>query len=173
MDETGFCQYAAIANLAHRARVPIRAAEKAIEILSNPDINSGDQENEGRRIERVPGGWVVLNAEKYRAIVTRAVSQEATRKRVARFRAKHSEVTACNGEVTHGNDSVTPSEAEANTEALTPKPPFDGKSEKQRQADEDQLAIFREAKARNAPIWQTAIREKMWVVEALEREAVN
>lgn len=117
MDESGFCQFAAIGNLAHRAVVSLENAEKAVAILEGPDTNSSDPDNEGRRIERVPGGWIVLNAPKYREIVTRAVAQEKTRLRVSNFRArKKSSVTL----VTKSNASVTPSEAEAytHTEAI-------------------------------------------------------
>lgn len=117
MDETGFTQFASPANLAHRARVTLEAAEAAISLLEGPDHNSSDPEHEGRRIERVPGGWMVLNSAKYREMVTRAVGQEKTRERVARFRAKKKGVTPGNADVTPGNDSVTPSEAA--TEALS------------------------------------------------------
>src|SRR5271156_6601045 len=69
MDETGFCQFASAGNVAQRAVVSREAAEEAINSLESPDKNSFDPDNEGRRIEKVPGGWIVLNAEKYRAIV--------------------------------------------------------------------------------------------------------
>lgn len=90
MDETGFCAFASIANVARRAIVQENEAEAAILCLTSPDLNSSDPENEGRRLERVQGGWIVLNAEKYRAIVSRANQQEKTRARVAKFRAKTS-----------------------------------------------------------------------------------
>lgn len=107
MDEDGFAQFASVANLAHRARVTIEDAEKAMTCLENPDSNSSDPSNEGRRVERVPGGWMVLNAPKYRDLVTRLANREATKQRVARHRAKK----AGNGDVTVGNDRVTQSEA--------------------------------------------------------------
>ena len=116
MDEQGFVQFASVANLAHRARVPETAAAEAVERLESPDKNSSDPDHEGRRIERVPGGWMILNAEKYRELVTRAVAQEKTRQRVARFRAKQ-HVTNSNADVTLANVSVTPSEALADIEA--------------------------------------------------------
>ena len=103
MDESGFCQYSAMGNLAGRARVTLEEAAEAIRVLEAPDKESGDPAHEGRRLERVPGGWMVLNAEKYRSIVTRAVNQEQTRERVARFRAKHKDVTHGNGDVTDSN----------------------------------------------------------------------
>jgi len=113
MDEDGMCQFASVANLAHRARVTKEEAESAIACLESEDVDSSDPENEGRRIERVPGGWIVLNARKYRELVTREVVKEKTRARVARFREKK----ACNAGVTHVKRSVTPSETDTDTQA--------------------------------------------------------
>jgi len=117
MDENGFCQFAAIGNVAGRARVSEDEARKAIAALEGPDEESSDQDNEGRRIERVPGGWMVLNAPKYRAIVTRINAQERTKERVRRFREKKQPVTAGNGHVTEVKRSVTPSETETEPKA--------------------------------------------------------
>ncbi len=88
MDENGFAQFASVANLAHRARVTLEEGEAAVKCLESVDVNSSDPDNEGRRIERVHGGWVILNAEKYRGLVTRAVAQEKIRSRVADFRER-------------------------------------------------------------------------------------
>lgn len=112
MDEHGFAQFASIKNLAHRARVTDEESETAVKCLESPDHNSSDPDNDGRRIERVHGGWIVLNCEKYRVLVTRAVAQEKTRQRVARFRANKR--AASNASVTPANVSVTPSGALAN-----------------------------------------------------------
>lgn len=117
MDETGFCQFASSRNVAARARVSDESAAAALTVLESPDKDSGDPDNEGRRLERVPGGWLVLNAEKYRDIVTRAISQERTRERVRRHRERKSG----NAHVTPRNDSVTPSRSEAVSEAETKK----------------------------------------------------
>lgn len=115
MDETGFCSFASAANLAHRARVNADDCAKAVSCLESPDPNSSDPDNEGRRIERVPGGWLVLNAGKYRELVTRAVQREKTRIRVQKFREKASG----NADVTQEKRSVTPSEAETEAETDT------------------------------------------------------
>jgi hypothetical protein len=109
MDEDGNAMFASAANVAARARVTREQAEAAIASFEAPDPDSGDPDNEGRRIERFPGGWHVLNAAKYRALVTKAIIREQTRVRVARHREK------ANAGVTHGkreaNAPVTPSEA--------------------------------------------------------------
>ncbi len=102
MNEDGFVQFASVANVAHRARITDEEAEQAIKILESPDANSADDENDGRRVEKVPGGWMILNASKYRDLVTREMQRAATRERVARHRSKlkgkdgNASVTPCN-----------------------------------------------------------------------------
>lgn len=110
MDEDGFAAFAAVGNLANRARVSVAAAEAAIKTLEAPDPQSGDPDFEGRRIERTPGGWIVLNAPKYRELVTRVINRERTKERVRKHRALKQGVTK-------RNESVTPSEAYTYTEA--------------------------------------------------------
>ncbi len=122
MDENGFVQFASVRNLAHRTRVSEEAATEAVKILESPDRDSSDPDNEGRRIERIPGGWIVLNAAKYRELVTRAVAQEKTRIRVARFRERHATETNGNADVTPVLRSVTPSEAVSGSKADNPIP---------------------------------------------------
>lgn len=108
MDEEGWTQFASVANLAHRARVSLPDAELAVKALESPDPNSSDPDNEGRRIERCAGGWLVLNSEKYREMVTRSIIKEQTRLRVAEFRKKRKE--GCNAPVTQANVVETPSD---------------------------------------------------------------
>src|SRR5689334_7182485 len=91
MDQDGFCQFASAANLAHRAIVSLEATESALKVLESPDPHSSDPENEGRRIERVNGGWMVLNSSKYREMVTAAESRRKNLERVQRHRKKLSE----------------------------------------------------------------------------------
>ena len=55
-----------VPGFAHVARVSIPEMEHAIEVLSGPDPYSRTPDNEGRRIEVVPGGWVILNYTAYR-----------------------------------------------------------------------------------------------------------
>lgn len=101
MDEAGFVQFAAVGNVASRARVTMEEAAAAMATLEAPDRDSSNPEHEGRRVERVPGGWMVLNATKHRELVTRAISREQTRIRVQRHRDKKRA----------GNARETPSEA--------------------------------------------------------------
>src|SRR5689334_15813431 len=58
---------ASIPGLADLARVTLKECEAALKVLSSPDKYSRSKEYEGRRIQAVPEGWLVLNHEKYRA----------------------------------------------------------------------------------------------------------
>lgn len=87
-DGEGFARFAAVDNLARRANVSIEKTEIAVGILEAPDRKSSNQDNDGRRIERVPGGWVVLNAQIYDGMVRRDDERRATRDRVAKHREK-------------------------------------------------------------------------------------
>ena len=104
MDEDGFARFATLKNLALRAHVSDKEASSAVLTLESPDPGSSDPDNEGRRVERVPGGWVVLNAPKYKEMVSRVISREKTRQRVANFREKQAESLGRNAPVTDGND---------------------------------------------------------------------
>ena len=132
MDESGFAQFASPANLAHRARISLDETMAGLACLTSEDENSSDPENGGKRIERVPGGWMVLNAQKYRSISTRLDSQTKNRERVAKHRAlkKAADVMPCND----CNAVVIQAEAEADTEAdtdtKTSSPPVKARSAK-------------------------------------------
>lgn len=99
-DRDGMARFATVANLARRAGIEADAAEKAIKILESPDRFAPHQEFDGRRIERRPEGWFILNHSKYRKLLSKDDEREATRERVQRFRAKEKESSAGNGVVT-------------------------------------------------------------------------
>ena len=86
MDRDGFVALASVANVAHQARVSLEEASDAVGRLEGPDQESSDPEHHGRRVERVPGGWIVLNATKHHNLVSAAISRESTRLRVERYR---------------------------------------------------------------------------------------
>jgi hypothetical protein len=124
MDETGFVAMAATENLARRANVTLEEAIEAVKTLESADKRQPDQEFDGRRIERVEGGWMVLNSEKYRSMVTRSEALHLNRVRVARFRAKAK--PACNGDVMYSNDLVMQSDhsrSESDQSSGTPTAP--------------------------------------------------
>jgi hypothetical protein len=57
---------ASVPGLADMARVSDDECRRALTVLSSPDPDSRTKDNEGRRIEEVPGGWWILNYEYYR-----------------------------------------------------------------------------------------------------------
>ena len=52
--------------IARTARLNVDAAQKALDVLAAPDPQSRTPDNDGRRIEPAPGGWMVLNYQAYR-----------------------------------------------------------------------------------------------------------
>ncbi len=55
-----------VPGLAHLCRMDVEDFKACIEILESPDQYSRNPENNGRRIESIPGGWKILNYEIYR-----------------------------------------------------------------------------------------------------------
>lgn len=108
-DENGFVE-GAPSSLQRICNVSIEQFSEAIKILESPDLESTTEDYEGRRIEKIEGGWIVLNHEKYRA--KEDVKKEQTRERVRRFREKNKDVTQCNAcNVTYELPSVSESKS--------------------------------------------------------------
>ena len=123
MNEDGFAHFSALENLAARARVSLAKAKRAIEVLEGPDPNSENPDNDGRRLERVPGGWMVLNAGQYREKFSREIEREQTRLRVAKHRAKES---GNKPTVTKTLQSVSPaSVSESSSDSVSKRKPKD------------------------------------------------
>lgn len=70
--------WASIPGLANRARVPMAATEIAITCFLSPDPYSRTEGNDGRRIEKIDGGWRLINYDKYRDV--RDEEDQASRK---------------------------------------------------------------------------------------------
>lgn len=61
---------ATTSGLSRAAVLTFEETVKALKVLESPDTKSDtNQQYDGRRIERVEGGWVVLNHEKYRGMI--------------------------------------------------------------------------------------------------------
>lgn len=89
-DEQGIV-YAALPGLAARAGVSREDCAAALAIFEAPDPNSRTSDHEGRRVEKIEGGWLVLNHKLYREIRTKHQRTEAERQR--RHRANKTGVT--------------------------------------------------------------------------------
>ncbi len=98
--------------LAHTANVPVEDCEAALRTLSEPDPDSRTPDYDGRRIEALEGGWIILNHGRYRDLRTRDQMSAAARKRRQRQRAKERDTS----QDTAGQ-AVTSGEGEEDTEA--------------------------------------------------------
>ena len=80
---------ASVPGLADFARVSLDKCQEALAILEAPDQYSRSKEHDGRRIQAIDGGWVILNGEKYRQKMNVDERREANRVYQQRYRAKN------------------------------------------------------------------------------------
>jgi|SRR5215469_4174926 len=90
-----------VPGLADRARISLKQCEQALIRFQKPDKYSWSQEDQGRRIRKVEGGWFLINHAKYRALMSTEEQRERTRLRVQKLRENRKSVTpvtsnACN-----------------------------------------------------------------------------
>ena len=118
-DKDGFV-HATAPGIAHLARIDIDATRKALDIFQEPDPDSRTTDNDGRRIERVPGGFAILNYKAYRDLRNKQDQREKTAARVRKHRAdkKLDKRNAPVTPVTQSND-IAEAEAEADTDLKT------------------------------------------------------
>jgi len=86
-DPTGYVS-GSIPGMAAIARMDLQDAERSIRILSSPDQYSRSKEHEGRRLDEVDGGWLILNYAKYRAKRDPEKRRQQNREAQARYRRK-------------------------------------------------------------------------------------
>lgn len=112
-----------IPGFARVANVTVEEMERAVGVLMGPDPHSRTPDNEGRRIEAVPGGWRVLNHEAYRALESEDHRRAMDAARSKRYRERHGD----------RHDSSRPSrvtspQADADAVPLTPASPKSGEA---------------------------------------------
>lgn len=141
---------ASVPGLAKRAGVTREQAEEALSCFLSPDPDSRSKEFEGRRIEEVDGGWILLNHSKYRDKQSIADIREKTAARVRRHR-EHKVSTdpkcnvTCNGEALHvtavtPSDQIRSDQIKADQRSDPPYPPGGGTGEEPSQATRQQRA---------------------------------
>ncbi len=79
---------ASVPGLAIAARVERSECEEALRIFLAPDPDSRTKDHEGRRIEEVDGGWLILNAASYRERQSKEEQNEKSRIRMERKRLR-------------------------------------------------------------------------------------
>lgn len=82
---------ASLPGLADLARVTIKECEAAIGKLESKDKYSRNQQHGGRRIEKVEGGWMILNGEYYRHQMSLEDKREYQKLYHRNYRAKQKE----------------------------------------------------------------------------------
>tara|TARA_R110000772_G_scaffold143235_1_gene252720 strand:- start:3527 stop:4471 length:945 start_codon:yes stop_codon:yes gene_type:complete len=110
---------ASIPGLARVSGISIEHTESALERFLSPDDYSRTADDEGRRIEAIPGGWAILNHGKYRAMASVADDKIKNAERQKRFRDKrkrNEKVTNSNGRVTVKTD-IAEADAKADAKA--------------------------------------------------------
>ena len=104
-DENGFVATSR-QGLKQTANITQEEFDRGLNTLESPDPDSRTPDNEGRRVSKMYGGWLVLNHEKYRD--SDQMQRDKTKERVKRFREKQrvtSDVTLRN--VTEALPSVS------------------------------------------------------------------
>lgn len=114
---------ASVPGLADLSRVTLAACEDALRAFQSPDPYSRTPDHDGRRIEPVEGGWLILNHERYRERENRDERREYLRvkKQESRQRERNRrvDVNNCQQPVnTVDNGQPKSTEAEAEAEAL-------------------------------------------------------
>lgn len=81
--------WASVPGLANRARVALEECEYALGRFMEPDGYSRTTDHDGRRIEKIEGGWRLLNYAKYREMRDHAARLEYQREWDRRHRERH------------------------------------------------------------------------------------
>ena len=93
-----------------QSRVPLAKVRAALKLFQEPDPDSRSKEHDGRRIEEIDDGYLVLNYPKYRDCVSEQDRREKAAERQKRFRERkkaenrNKKVTQRNAPVTQSND---------------------------------------------------------------------
>lgn len=93
-----------VPGLAHLARVSVDECEVALNKFMQPDPYSRTLTAEGRRIEKIDGGWLLINHSKYRRMASKDDMKERNAERQSRFRKRHRDSNESNASVTQDRD---------------------------------------------------------------------
>lgn len=105
---------ASVPGLAHLAGVTLEEAERALAKFLAPDPYSRTPDNEGRRLEKVDGGWLLINYDKYRAKQSPEEVAEKHAARQVRYRQRKK------NERHQPSPSVTPRHQTSQVTKVTP-----------------------------------------------------
>lgn len=115
---------ASTSGLVRRAHVSEEAFRRSIKILESPDLDSKNQDYGGRRVEKVDGGWMVLNYKKYREIRTMTQLRDAERQQRKRDRERDASrdvtdiTTIASASASPSGSGVASASSDADAEAI-------------------------------------------------------
>lgn len=107
---------AAVPAMAHLCFVTVERFEAIIESLCGPDEHSRTEENEGRRLQKVDGGWCIINYILYREMMQRKAMSHADRQKRYRERVKERDALVTS-QVTGDTEAEAEAEAERSKES--------------------------------------------------------
>ncbi len=96
--------------LADIARVSIEECRQALEVFQSPDPDSGNPDHEGRRVERIQGGWRLINHRHYRDLMSadERRARDAERKRLERASKERPRTSEIVRDVSHSDPAPDP-----------------------------------------------------------------
>lgn len=100
---------ATIPGLARLASVSLEEAQEAVSVFLAPDPFSRTKDNDGRRVEEMDGGWIILNHAKYRAKASKEDQKSKNAARQQRFRERQKGgpgVTSVTGNENNGQSNA-------------------------------------------------------------------
>jgi hypothetical protein len=109
--------HASVPGIAHQSRVPDAAAREALRVLESPDPDSRTSDHDGRRIERIEGGWRLLNYVMYREMKDAEAQRERKAKNKRDQRSRQRMSPKVSPHVTNGHPKITRSHPIAEAEA--------------------------------------------------------
>lgn len=138
-DSTGFVE-AALPGLARISNLTMDETEQALKVLESDDPHSKDlgvnPDNGGKRVIKVPGGWMVLNYEMYRNRKDETERREWMRKYMAQYRKDLKDGKHDVNNVNSSKPQLAQAEAETETETET-----EGEAEANTHTDQKACAL--------------------------------
>ena len=103
--------------MASAANVPLSKFKASLQKLMAPDPDSKTPDNEGRRLEKIQGGWQILNYKLYREMGRAQERKDYLRQKKREERAKKRDVNTLSTPVNNSQHCQPIAEAKAEAEA--------------------------------------------------------
>lgn len=108
-----------VPGLADRAKISLEACEYGLGKFMQPDKYSWSKESEGRRIREVDSGWLLINHEKFRNLMSYEETKEKTRLRVAKHRSKQKALHSVTNVTSNASNDIASASTKATTTTKT------------------------------------------------------